>query len=87
MIDHIRQNTNTIKTELEVTKNNLELVRKETKIRKERMNNAFRSVFGTIKSEISCIKTSARTEIDALQKLVRTNMESIKVKLNEATHK
>lgn len=87
MIDHLRQNTNTIKTELEVTKNNLELVRKESKIKKERLNNAYKAVFGTIRSEISCIKTSARNEIDSLQKLVRTNMESIKVKLTDATHK
>jgi hypothetical protein len=79
----MKQATYTVNEELTVTKNKLGLVRKEAEMRKERLNNAYRSVFGTVRAEISCIKTSARSEIDTLQKLTRTNMDSIKMKFNE----
>jgi len=72
-----------ISEELSVQKNSFSLFKKENIQKKERVLKAYKSVFGALKAEISCIKAAVRSEIDTSEKLFRNNFDALLMKYNE----
>lgn len=84
VIDHLRDRLQKTEENSNITTKTLQLLRRESKNRKQRLTNIYKSSFSAMKAEIDFFKKNIRSEIEVMQKIMKNTIESITMKVKES---
>jgi chromosome segregation ATPase len=84
VIDHLRERLQKTEESSNITSKTLQLLRRESKNRKQRLINIYKSSFSAMKAEIDFFKKNIRSEIEVMQKIMKNTIESITIKVKES---
>ena len=83
VVDFTREKNLKLEQEHAIATKTLQLVMKESKNKKERMLNIYKSSFGALKAEVSFMKKNVKSEIEVLSRMMNNTIQSVMMKVKE----
>ena len=83
VVDFTREKNLKLEQEHAIATKTLQLVMKESKNKKERMLNIYKSSFGALKAEVAFMKKNVKSEIEVLSRMMNNTIQSVMMKVKE----